>query len=80
MTAAASQTTPATKDLYALGEIPPLGHVPATMWAWAIRKDRHGPPETDRVADFGRDHLETEDGGERIRQQGRRYQGHDRRR
>ena len=22
-----------------------LGHVPASMYAWAIRKDRHGPPE-----------------------------------
>ena len=34
------------KDLYDIGEIPPLGHVPARMYAWAIRKDRHGPPET----------------------------------
>src|SRR5215467_2954932 len=34
------------KDLYALGEVPPLGHVPAQMHAWAIRKERHGPPET----------------------------------
>ena len=34
------------KDLYEIGEIPPLGHVPATMYAWAIRKERHGPPET----------------------------------
>ena len=33
------------KDLYEIGEIPPLGHVPAQMYAWAIRKDRHGPPE-----------------------------------
>ena len=33
------------KDLYELGEIPPLGHVPAKMYAWAIRKERHGPPE-----------------------------------
>ena len=33
------------KDLYDIGEIPPLGHVPATMHAWAIRKERHGPPE-----------------------------------
>jgi crotonyl-CoA carboxylase/reductase len=36
----------ARKDLYDIGEIPPLGHVPAQMHAWAIRKDRHGPPET----------------------------------
>ena len=34
------------KDLYDIGEVPPLGHVPATMHAWAIRKERHGPPET----------------------------------
>src|ERR1700748_221778 len=34
------------KDLYEIGEIPPLGHVPATMYAWVIRKERHGPPET----------------------------------
>src|SRR5829696_5637792 len=33
------------KDLYELGEIPPLGHVPEKMYAWAIRKERHGPPE-----------------------------------
>ena len=33
------------KDLYDIGEVPPLGHVPATMHAWAIRKERHGPPE-----------------------------------
>ncbi|MEL7139150.1 MAG: hypothetical protein AAFP67_08875, partial [Pseudomonadota bacterium] len=34
------------KDLYAVGEIPPLGHVPAQMHAWAIRKERHGKPDT----------------------------------
>ena len=34
-----------TKDLYEIGEIPPLGHVPASMYAWVIRKERHGPPE-----------------------------------
>ncbi|MEM8813483.1 MAG: crotonyl-CoA carboxylase/reductase, partial [Pseudomonadota bacterium] len=37
--------SPATKDLYEIGEIPPLGHVPANMYAWAIRPERHGPPE-----------------------------------
>ena len=36
----------AHKDLYGIGEIPPLGHVPEKMHAWAIRKERHGPPET----------------------------------
>ncbi len=34
----------AVKDLYEIGEIPPLGHVPAKMYAWAIRKERHGQP------------------------------------
>ena len=33
------------KDLYEIGEIPPLGHIPARMYAWAIRRERHGPPE-----------------------------------
>ena len=33
------------KDLYDIGEVPPLGHVPERMHAWAIRKERHGPPE-----------------------------------
>src|ERR1700749_35438 len=33
------------KDLYEIGEIPPMGHVPKNMYAWTIRKDRHGPPE-----------------------------------
>jgi crotonyl-CoA carboxylase/reductase len=35
-----------TKDLYEVGEIPPLGHVPERMHAWAIRRERHGEPET----------------------------------
>ncbi len=34
------------KDLYELGEIPPLGHVPAKMYGWAIRRERHGEPES----------------------------------
>lgn len=33
------------KDLYELGELPPLGHVPKNMYAWAIRRERHGDPE-----------------------------------
>ncbi len=33
------------KDLYEVGEIPPLGHVPEKMYAWSIRKERHGPPD-----------------------------------
>jgi len=35
----------APKDLYEIGEIPPLGHVPERMYAWTIRRERHGPPE-----------------------------------
>jgi crotonyl-CoA carboxylase/reductase len=34
------------KDLYEIGEFPPLGHVPKNMYAWAIRKERQGPPAT----------------------------------
>ncbi|WP_026989538.1 crotonyl-CoA carboxylase/reductase [Fodinicurvata sediminis] len=34
------------KDLYEVGEIPPLGHVPKKMYAWAIRRERHGEPES----------------------------------
>ena len=33
------------KDLYDIGEIPPLGHVPQKMHAWAIRQDRQGEPD-----------------------------------
>jgi crotonyl-CoA carboxylase/reductase len=33
------------KDLYEVGEIPPLGHKPKQMRAWAIRRERHGSPE-----------------------------------
>ncbi|RED18200.1 crotonyl-CoA carboxylase/reductase [Pontivivens insulae] len=33
------------KDLYEVGEIPPLGHVPNQMYAWTIRRERHGVPE-----------------------------------
>ncbi len=44
--AAPGRAVAAAKDLYEIGEIPPLGHVPANMYAWAIRQDRHGPPDT----------------------------------
>ena len=33
------------KDLYEVGEIPPLGHVPEKMYAWAIRREREGAPD-----------------------------------
>jgi crotonyl-CoA carboxylase/reductase len=34
------------KDLYEVGEIPPLGHVPKQMYAWCIRRERHGEPDS----------------------------------
>ena len=37
-------TTP-LKDLYEVGQIPPLGHVPEKMYGWAIRRERHGEPD-----------------------------------
>jgi crotonyl-CoA carboxylase/reductase len=45
--AAAPDAAPAAaagKDLYEIGEIPPLGHVPRNMYAWVIRRERHGEP------------------------------------
>ncbi len=43
-----TRTAPAAvrpaRDLYEVGEIPPLGHVPRNMYAWVIRKERHGEP------------------------------------
>ena len=33
------------KDLYEMGEIPPMGYVPKKMYAWAIRRERHGDPD-----------------------------------
>ena len=45
MAATAASSTTELKDLYEMGEVPPLGHVPAKMYAWAIRRERHGPPE-----------------------------------
>lgn len=34
------------KDLYEMDEMPPMGHVPKQMYAWAIRRERHGDPDT----------------------------------
>jgi len=34
-----------TKDLYAIGEIPPMGQVPANMHAQLIRPERYGEPK-----------------------------------
>ena len=31
--------------MYEVGEIPPLGYVPKKMYAWVIRRDRHGEPD-----------------------------------
>jgi crotonyl-CoA carboxylase/reductase len=48
------------KDLYAVAEAPPLGHVPPKMHAFTVRKERFGPPmesfrlevvETPEIAD-----------------------------
>jgi len=33
------------KDIYDIGEIPPLGYVPKQMHAWVIRREREGTPE-----------------------------------
>ena len=33
------------KDLYEVGEIPPMGYVPNQMYAWTIRRERHGEPD-----------------------------------
>ncbi|MGH6874470.1 MAG: crotonyl-CoA carboxylase/reductase [Aestuariivirgaceae bacterium] len=41
----ASTAAGRARDLYEIGEIPPLGHVPARMHAWTIRRERHGPPD-----------------------------------
>jgi crotonyl-CoA carboxylase/reductase len=46
MAASAQSKLSPVKDLYDVGEIPPMFHVPEKMWAWAIRKDRHGRPRT----------------------------------
>ena len=37
------------KELYEIGEIPPMGYVPKKMYAWAIRQERHGTPDTAMV-------------------------------
>ena len=34
------------KELYEIGEMPPLGFVPKKMYAWCIRRERHGEPDT----------------------------------
>ena len=36
----------AEKDLYEVGEMPPAYHVPERMYAWAIRRERHGRPNS----------------------------------
>ncbi len=33
------------KQLYEVGEMPPVGHVPEQMYAWTIRRARHGEPD-----------------------------------
>ncbi len=41
-----------TKPLYALGEIPELGAVPEKMYAFVVRKERHGEPKTAMVREI----------------------------
>jgi crotonyl-CoA carboxylase/reductase len=45
MNAVANPDLSVVKDLYEVGEVPPTYHVPKTMYAWAIRKERHGRPK-----------------------------------
>ncbi len=33
------------KDVYEIGEIPPLGYVPKQMYAQVIRQERFGEPQ-----------------------------------
>lgn len=33
------------KQLYEVGEMPPVGYVPEQMYAWTIRRARHGEPD-----------------------------------
>ncbi|PCH53874.1 MAG: crotonyl-CoA carboxylase/reductase, partial [Flavobacteriaceae bacterium] len=40
-----TMSTAPLKDLYEVGQIPPLGHVPKEMYGWAIRRERHGEPD-----------------------------------
>ena len=42
---ALDRATMEKKDLYDIGEMPPLGHVPENMHAWAIRRERQGEPD-----------------------------------
>jgi crotonyl-CoA carboxylase/reductase len=46
MASASKKALKGVKDLYEVGEIPPEYHVPKTMYAWAVRKERHGRPAT----------------------------------
>ncbi len=38
--------TTALKDIYELGEMPPIGVIPKLMYAQLIRQDRYGQPMT----------------------------------
>ena len=40
----AGHRTESVKDLYQVGEMPPIGHVPKQMYAWLIRQERFGEP------------------------------------
>ena len=47
--------TDTVKDLYTIGEAPPLGHVPARMYAQVIRQARFGEP----TSSFQQEVIET---------------------
>ncbi|MEE4120784.1 MAG: crotonyl-CoA carboxylase/reductase, partial [Paracoccaceae bacterium] len=33
------------KELYEIGEMPPMGYVPPKMYGWILRQERHGDPD-----------------------------------
>ena len=43
-----------TKDIYDIGEAPPLGEVPAKMYAQLIRRERFGEPKDAFKVEAGR--------------------------
>ncbi len=45
MPAATGKEIPLSKDLYPIGEVPPLGVVPPTMYACTVRAERYGEPK-----------------------------------
>ena len=49
------------KDLYEIGEIPPMGYVPKQMYAWTIRKESTAPQAAGVIhTDFERGFIRAE--------------------